>query len=477
MAHAPPIVRLLAWRSTLTYILDEARKRRPHGTPTPTVGDVTNRYFTPDDKKETGQLEKSYAKLRNQFAKALSSHVGGMESGVLNSADFAATTRRYIRKYYRAAYEIGKKITADNPTLSDNDVKAIDGEADDEIPYAEKFADDLEAGDGVMDYESRAGLYTKALDSLFTLGQVAGLDPKTIIHYRLSPAEHCSDCVEWAANSPYTPETLPAVPRDGTSQCKSNCKCYLDIDFPEEVETPDRSTKPPRKGQPPRRDDPDAGPGGFDPDDFGPEDEPDLSPAAYPHPDDAPAASIPTHDEFGDEVTDEVADSIEDLRAKINYYRQRAELAPPEERSEWFALRKQANADLIALEKETGVYSVPTWSVKELVQSATSAPPESHVTAPAQIQKGQSIALMKGRSVWRAKVIKIDPDTKTFRAKTFDGDEVEFRVGEPPYLVWDAPDIDFDGDGEAEDFEIVEPGILPNMSGPPAAPSKKTKKQ
>lgn len=437
MAQVYSVARLAAWRAVLRHVLAEARKRNPSGRPTPPLGDVNNSYFTPDDKKASAQLQKKYARLRGQFAKAMSAQVGGVESGVLNAADFADTSRRVIRKYYKAAYEIGKQITGDDPALTKDDFDAIDGEADDEIPYAEKFADDVESGSGRMDYEQRAGMYTQALDSLFTMGQVSGLPPGTIIHWRLGAAEHCEDCVEWAGGSPYTPDTLPAVPRDGTSRCKSRCKCSLDIDLPEEIEAPaDAPT------------DTDADP------DAAAEFEP-PPPPTYPSPAEAPAASVPNLDKFGDPVTDDVAAAINDLRAKINYYRQRAELAKDEdERDEFLNLRRQANSDLIDYEEKAGVYSVPTWSVKELVQAAKEAPEDSLVTDPGQVTAGKQLALMKGRSVWRAKVTTVRGNR--VKAKTFDGTDVEFDIDEPPYLVFDAPDIDFDGDGEVEDFETLD---------------------
>lgn len=240
---------------------------------------------------------------------------------------------------------------------------------------------------------------------------------------------------------------------EGLVSHNSNCKCYLDIDYPESVDAPSTQKPTPKPTPPPELINiPQTGPLDIPDADLEP-DEPDLP--AYPHPDDAPAASVPSHDIYGDETTDDVAARINDLRAKINYYRQRAELATdPDERADWFRLRKQANADLIDYEAETGVFSTPTWSVKELVQAVKSAPPESLITKPAEIRKGQPVAIMKGRSVWRAKVQ--DVDGSTVKAKTFEGDEVEFNLDDPPYLIWDAPAFDWDGDGEVEDFEDLD---------------------
>jgi hypothetical protein len=38
---------------------------------------------------------------------------------------------------------------------------------------------------------------------------------------------NCNLCPQYAANSPYTKETLPARPADGTTPCKGRCRCTL----------------------------------------------------------------------------------------------------------------------------------------------------------------------------------------------------------------------------------------------------------
>lgn len=44
---------------------------------------------------------------------------------------------------------------------------------------------------------------------------------------------HCHDCLEFARLGPYTIETLPAEPGDGTTECGPNCYCQL---VPREVD-------------------------------------------------------------------------------------------------------------------------------------------------------------------------------------------------------------------------------------------------
>lgn len=49
-----------------------------------------------------------------------------------------------------------------------------------------------------------------------------------LINWKISPAENCPNCLSNMAGSPYTKETLPNYPGDGSTQCKANCKCYLE---------------------------------------------------------------------------------------------------------------------------------------------------------------------------------------------------------------------------------------------------------
>lgn len=65
--------------------------------------------------------------------------------------------------------------------------------------------------------------------ALFFNGLVAGSAPSQQFKWELGSVatRHCEDCVELAANSPYTKETLPTVPRAGDTRCLFRCHCSL----------------------------------------------------------------------------------------------------------------------------------------------------------------------------------------------------------------------------------------------------------
>jgi len=73
----------------------------------------------------------------------------------------------------------------------------------------------------------RARMYASGAAGLYH-SIVSGTMPARKAYWRLSKnAAHCEDCEVMAANSPYPSNNIPRLPRDGTTACVSNCRCYL----------------------------------------------------------------------------------------------------------------------------------------------------------------------------------------------------------------------------------------------------------
>lgn len=73
----------------------------------------------------------------------------------------------------------------------------------------------------------RIGLYGGVVDSGMWRGWTTTMPEGSKIDWVLGMAEHCQDCIDLAANGPYTEETLPTLPRNGDTRCLGNCKCTL----------------------------------------------------------------------------------------------------------------------------------------------------------------------------------------------------------------------------------------------------------
>lgn len=75
---------------------------------------------------------------------------------------------------------------------------------------------------------ARANLYTMATRGTAAEAFVdAGDDDEEYIWNLGAVEEHCKDCPEIAALSPFTKETLFAYPGDGSTPCLGNCECHL----------------------------------------------------------------------------------------------------------------------------------------------------------------------------------------------------------------------------------------------------------
>jgi len=115
------------------------------------------------------------------------------------------------------------KIVADAPIFK----KILDKHT----AFANQFAQEYSTGytdrRGAMGVGARSNMYAQALRGAFNAGAVHGSMRDDKIWWRLGVAEHCSDCIALAASGPYTMDTLPTVPGNGDTICKTNCACHL----------------------------------------------------------------------------------------------------------------------------------------------------------------------------------------------------------------------------------------------------------
>ena len=387
--------RLRVWSDLLKVVLQEA-KRDPLEAP-PSVTDLGD-YYTQDDREENKGLQAKYRDLRARFLRQLATGVSDLDKGDIEVSELNKAGRGNFSWFYAQAYKLGKGTTGDDDTLSDEDKAYLKDEIKDEYRYFKKFSDDIAKGEGKMNYQDRAEMYGQALDGLFLQGQVSSLPHETQIYWRLGVAEHCNDCLEFAAGSPYTPDTLPAVPRDGTSACLTNCKCFLDFEVSTEKGVEGEEEEGPR----------------------------------YPHPDEIDSLEFPDK-----QPSDDLASQMNSVADDLNYYRQRLELSTDEEeQKEWAKKRREANLELIRLQRDSGVTASPKYSLDDLLTPLKDLPEGmTPVEKIASITNGQRVSLVKGRSVYRGDVVSRDEEG-VVKVKTDDGHEVEINLREPPYILF-----------------------------------------
>lgn len=110
--------------------------------------------------------------------------------------------------------------------------------------FANQFASQYASGEtdrkGAMGVGARTNMYGQALKGAYNAGAVFGGIGGEKIFWRLGSCDHCVDCPALSASSPFTRVTLPTLPGNGDTVCKTNCCCYLVfVRAPKEVEPED----------------------------------------------------------------------------------------------------------------------------------------------------------------------------------------------------------------------------------------------
>lgn len=218
---------LLEWDEAFSVVLEEAKKHWGEA-PRPIQGS-NGIFFGRQTQQSVTKGHATYERVRAKFGRILDSAVRELDKGRIDRRGFNKVVVRALKDYYRLSYEIGKSITDPDMEMRQGDLETILAAIDEERGFLSGFSKDVKHGTGTMDRHTRAAMYVKALDSVYMKGQVAGLPDFFRIYWRLGEAEHCQDCLRLAANSPYMPNELPTVPREGHTECLSNCQCHLSL--------------------------------------------------------------------------------------------------------------------------------------------------------------------------------------------------------------------------------------------------------
>jgi hypothetical protein len=184
------------------------------------------------DQKLILQSVQTYADLKDEFKDSLFGILKSYESGEITIDQFKKMVQTEIRDAWAEAYKDGVGSVGNPFGVYDEDLSWLKGAKAEEYKYLLGFEKDLASDEGTMDYETRLGMYVDSLDGVFNHGQVEGSPDNVLIYWRIDPAkENCPDCIELAdpKNNPYTKDTLPSCPGDGSTVCLSRCGCSLEI--------------------------------------------------------------------------------------------------------------------------------------------------------------------------------------------------------------------------------------------------------
>lgn len=138
-------------------------------------------------------------------------------------------TRAHTRAVYLGRYAGGDETPpdADDRVFAERVMR-------DEAQFLDRFVEAIGEGrytlpDGSLQSRTvreRAELYLYRVQG--TANEAWALTtPETLTWHLDETAENCEDCLSYAAGGPYDWHSLPAVPRDGSTACKTGCRCLL----------------------------------------------------------------------------------------------------------------------------------------------------------------------------------------------------------------------------------------------------------
>jgi hypothetical protein len=172
----------------------------------------------------------SYEEMKSGLFSMLSKHFDDFDAGDITAGQLAFRLKRDLGATYERALELGMRGSGWLGGLQEEDLRWLRSVRQDEWRYLNRFVESALNDTGAMARNDRLRMYVDTVDSVFWTGRVEGLPRDAKIYWVLGVAEHCATCLEFAAGSPYTRETLPSTPRAGDTLCLSNCKCHLEFD-------------------------------------------------------------------------------------------------------------------------------------------------------------------------------------------------------------------------------------------------------
>jgi len=100
-----------------------------------------------------------------------------------------------------------------------------------ELRYWKKLLDDAKTGKlSSRNAQRRVRMYADTVRSVYDAARVLAT-PANVLLVWVTRGDNkiCDSCKYMASKSPFTKQTIPVVPRDGSSICLSNCRCRLVI--------------------------------------------------------------------------------------------------------------------------------------------------------------------------------------------------------------------------------------------------------
>jgi hypothetical protein len=188
-------------------------------------------------RKEGQAGQRRFNRLHKSTRDFLVSSTSSYRAGKMQRGRWQKGIRDHLESAYHKAFEAGFRSTgAASPYrglqrylagVSDKDRSWVRSAFLEEWKYLRALLDGISGGSFRGDLVRRLTAYADALKHIFYAGKIAGTPRGNLIDW-ISPLDRntCKGCRFLATSSPYTPDTVPASPRGGST----SCRCILSGD-------------------------------------------------------------------------------------------------------------------------------------------------------------------------------------------------------------------------------------------------------
>ena len=199
------------------------------------------------DPDETGRRHYvvGFRRSRDETLGRVTHLTGELESGELDSQEWATEFRRLLADAHSHAHAIGRSLAGDVGPFGRADVEAGEAAwAEQDGKYFAGFLADLERKDpryvgadgslNVRAFDARARSYVAATKGTANCA-FRGAMGKDVLRWVLGPSDHCKpskdfeyDCPSLAEEEPRPADEWPTEPGGGKTPCSGHCTCHFE---------------------------------------------------------------------------------------------------------------------------------------------------------------------------------------------------------------------------------------------------------
>lgn len=167
--------------------------------------------------------------------------LGQLFDGKITSFEFADKLHELLIRSHESAQLLGRQRAGVLHGLDETDRQVALFHLQEQGSFLAGFSADLvDKKDRYWDSDKqewkkgavarRAQMYGSRLRGTASIAFETNSPGDSWFYWRLGAAEHCEDCIDLAARSPWKKGELPVFPGDGGTECLVNCKCHLERD-------------------------------------------------------------------------------------------------------------------------------------------------------------------------------------------------------------------------------------------------------